>query len=133
MGSDPMTSKPILCVDFDGVLHSYSSGWRGSAVISDPPVPGAMVWLKSCLFHFDVCVFSSRSRDEAGIEAMRDWILAHAAAELGAFAAIKVVRQLRFPDKKPAAFLTIDDRALTFTGEFRSPIEMLDFKPWNKP
>jgi hypothetical protein len=32
--------KPILCLDFDGVLHSYTSGWKGAAVIPDPPVPG---------------------------------------------------------------------------------------------
>jgi hypothetical protein len=28
-----MMGKPILCLDFDGVLHSYSSGWKGADVI----------------------------------------------------------------------------------------------------
>jgi hypothetical protein len=31
-------TKPILCLDFDGVIHSYSSGWKGADVIPDPPV-----------------------------------------------------------------------------------------------
>ena len=31
--------KPILCLDFDGVLHTYSSGWKGADVIPDPPTP----------------------------------------------------------------------------------------------
>ena len=29
--------KPILCLDFDGVVHSYTSGWKGADVIPDPP------------------------------------------------------------------------------------------------
>ena len=33
--------KKTVVFDFDGVIHSYKSGWQGSAtIIPDPPVPG---------------------------------------------------------------------------------------------
>src|SRR5262245_2133850 len=67
-------SKPILCLDFDGVLHSYASGWQGAAVIPDPPVEGAIQFLYDALLHFRICIYSSRSHQEGGIEAMQNWI-----------------------------------------------------------
>ena len=32
------TDIPTVSFDFDGVIHSYRSGWKGAAVIPDPPV-----------------------------------------------------------------------------------------------
>ena len=32
--------KQTVVFDFDGVIHSYKSGWRGASIIPDPPVPG---------------------------------------------------------------------------------------------
>ena len=31
--------KKTVVFDFDGVIHSYTSGWKGESVITDPPVP----------------------------------------------------------------------------------------------
>ncbi len=134
--------KPILCLDFDGVIHSYSSGWQGADVVSDPPVPGALDFLQRALEHFEVCIYSSRSNQLGGIVAMHHWLLKHAAAGKK----IPVLKRhwtddIKFPAEKPAAFLTIDDRALTFDGtwpdikvllDLLALLVLLDFKPWNK-
>lgn len=132
-------NKPILCLDFDGVLHSYTSGWQGATVISDPPVPGAIAFLYEAILHFDVCIYSSRSHQPGGIDAMMDWIakwegvwIAEQQRAGRPQARTSLLLNIRFPTEKPSAFLTIDDRALTFTGEWPSMAVLLAFKPWNK-
>ena len=136
--------KPILCLDFDGVLHSYESGWQGADVISDPPVPGAMVFLMNARPHFELHVFSSRSNQEGGIEAMQAWLLKHMRQEMSHAmfpdegpvidkkAERWVYEWIKWPTEKPPAMVTLDDRALTFTGVWPSPAELKAFRPWNK-
>ena len=68
-------SKPILCLDFDGVCHSYTSSWQGIDVIPDPAVPGLFEFLEAAKEVFDIQVFSSRSEDEKGIVAMQLWFI----------------------------------------------------------
>ena len=58
---------------------------------------------------------------------MKKWLIKH-----GLHPAYINDKILEFPTKKPAAFLTIDDRAICFDGTFPSKDEMLNFKPWNK-
>lgn len=36
MAPESAVRKPILAVDFDGTLHSYTSGWKGADVVADP-------------------------------------------------------------------------------------------------
>lgn len=119
--------KPILCLDFDGVIHSYTSGWKGAEIIPDPPVPGAIDFIREALKHFRVAVFSSRSNQPGGLEAMQEYIFIH--SEMGFKDPIEGIE---WPTEKPAAFLTIDDRAITFTGEWPDLETLRSFKPWNK-
>jgi hypothetical protein len=123
-----ITTKQItLCVDFDGVIHSYSSGWKGATEITDPPIEGAFTWLEELTRHFKVCIYSSRSSQLEGIKAMQAWFKKHAGEVLW-------VDMLEFPTQKPAAYLTIDDRAICFKGPgtYPSVNEILEFKPWFK-
>lgn len=125
--------KPILCLDFDGVIHSYASGWQGAAVIPDPPVPGAMEFIIHASERFRVCIFSSRSRQPGGIDAMKGWLRMYLTLVMDTYAeADEVFARVEWPDEKPPALVTIDDRAITFTGDWPSLDEIAAFQPWNK-
>lgn len=127
-------SKPTLCIDFDGVLHSYSSGWAGPDIIADPPVDGAMRFLWDASEHFQLAIFSSRSHQPGGLGAMQAYIRAHFLEHWAAdrTRAEDILAEIQWPTAKPAAFLSIDDRALCFEGKWPAVPELLGFKPWNK-
>lgn len=127
-------NKPILCLDFDGVIHSYTSGWKGITTVYDSPVPGALEFINKALNHFRVAIFSTRSADPDGILAMKLWLRTHAALmeSRSKDRNLNWLDSIEWPTTKPSAFLTIDDRALTFTGEWPIIQTLLDFKPWNK-
>jgi hypothetical protein len=123
--------KPILCLDFDGVLHSYRSGWQGIDQIPDPPVPGFAEFLAAAVEHFHVVVWSSRSAELDGIVAMKNWLIKalhdHGCTPL---TAANLLERIGWPTSKPPAFVTLDDRALTFSGEWPAIALLRDFKPW---
>ena len=123
-------SKPILCLDFDGVLHSYTSGWRGAGIIPDKPVPGAFEFLKEATGEFEVHIFSSRSNQEGGIKAMQTWL--RIVVEETAIMLPLWLDLIKWPTEKPPAHVTIDDRAITFTGVWPAIEDLKNFKPWNK-
>lgn len=127
--------KPILCLDFDGVLHSYSSGWQGADAIPDPPVPGAIAFLWDAIEHFDVQILSSRSHQPGGIDAMQEWLARwdrdYWKDRPGGRPRTCLTLCVKFPTEKPPAMVTLDDRAVTFTGVFPSIESLESFRPWN--
>jgi hypothetical protein len=133
-------NKPILCLDFDGVIHSYTSGWKGADNIPDKPVDGAFRFLERAAIHFDIQIFSSRSNQEGGILAMQHWFakywteyIFHKSPELKEkFSEFFCPDWIGFPTEKPAAFLTIDDRAITFNGIWPDIDDLRKFQPWYK-
>jgi hypothetical protein len=134
--------RPILCVDFDGVVHSYTSGWQGPLVISDPYVPGFFKWAIEVTKVFDIAIYSSRTKEPGAVTKMAEWLGTQSVSAIiagevsGDFEWPKLFDHISFPVDKPAAFLTIDDRCILFKGDWDNPqldpIYMINFKPWNK-
>ena len=122
-----MSGKPILCLDFDGTINSYSSGWKGADIIPDDPVSGAFDFIRNAMACFDVQVYSARSGLPGGIEAMQDWFIRHG-WEKGADG---LPVGISFPTSKPPAQVSIDDRALTFSGAWPEIETLKQFRPWN--
>ena len=127
-----MDRKPILCLDFDGVVHSYTSRWQGADVIPDPPVDGAIAFMLGALHKFDVVIFSSRSNQPGGVAAMKKWLKGNAGGAWYESPCGPGIEDVRFVTEKPPALVTIDDRAITFTGAWPNVGDLLAFKPWNK-
>jgi hypothetical protein len=118
--------RKTIVVDFDGVIHAYTSGWKGATVIPDPPVPGALAWLAAASERFQLAVWSARSREKGGVEAMREWLTANGLPA-------EVLAQLAFPrGGKPAAHVYLDDRGWCFEGTFPGLDALDGFEPWHR-
>lgn len=131
--------KKILSLDFDGVIHAYTSGWQGPDVIPDPPVPGALAFIRRFADAlcdqpaspgrtarqgtWELAVFSSRSRYPHAIKAMKDWLARNGLEP-------DYLEIILFPSEKPLATLTIDDRCLCFDGTWPELAAVTGFQPW---
>lgn len=129
-------SKPILCLDFDGVCHSYTSGWQGADVIPDPPVEGLFEFLAEACQVFTIQIYSSRSHQKDGTRAMMKWFDEHHDAwfqqYIDRYKEEPPDIEIDFAVNKPSAFVTLDDRALNFNGYWPTMDTLINFKPWNK-
>lgn len=125
-------SKPILCLDFDGVIHSYTSGWKGATRIPDPPVEGAFQFIiEAMLQGWDVVIHSSRCRHIFGPMAIRAWLKEHGGLLYPSTMGYGL-EDVRIARLKPSAVITIDDRGMTFDGIWPDLAALKKFKPWNK-
>lgn len=118
---------------FDGVLHRYTSGWKGAAEIPDGPVPGAMRWLLDMARNFTVTIYSARARTPDGLwamkEAIRQWCRW---LEIPNQDAEWMLGRLRWAEEKSGAWLTVDDRSWQFDGKFPTISQVDEFKTWTQ-
>ena len=112
-----------IAVDFDGVIHSYTSPWEAAHIIPDPPVAGAIDWLNEISQHFNVVIFTTRGDTTRGQIAVRKWLERHG---------FMCPPGMEITAVKPAALVYIDDRAWRFEGRFPARQEIHDARPWNK-
>lgn len=110
--------------DFDGVIHSYTSGWQGEDTIQDPPVPGIREALKE--IHdagYEVVVVSTRCATIKGHGAIEAWLYDNGMREY-----IDKVCKEKLP-----AVAYIDDRAICFDGHPETLLKKIqNFLPWYK-
>lgn len=119
-----MDNRRIIAIDFDGVLHSFTSGWTETCNITDPPTKGAIAWLTKLVHIYNVVIFSARNEDVDAICAMKRWLFEHGMLWID-------IDKLEFPTKKPACHLLIDDRCFCFKGKFPTVSEINNFMPWH--
>jgi len=113
--------KLTVCLDFDGVVHSYVSGWQGAAIIPDPPVDGTKEAIEKLRTIYEVKIYSSRSGQEGGRAAMVAWLAKHQI----------VVDEVC--DHKPPAIIYVDDRAVKFDGDWDECAKAIaNFSHWQK-
>jgi len=114
--------KKTVVFDFDGVIHSYVSGWQGADVIPDDPVPGIREAIQEIReAGYEVVVTSARCIYTGGRNAIDDYLMKHDI----------------FVDKitaaKVPAIVYIDDCAVCFDGKPETLLDKIkNFKPWHK-
>lgn len=128
-----MQRKPILCIDFDGVIHDYRDGWKDGSIYGEV-TPGFFEWASQAKERFKLVIYSSRSKDAAQLEDMKRWLERMINSELSA--AGVTLEDFEFSSAKPPAFLTIDDRCVPFRGSWEAPeltpVALSAFKTWSQ-
>ncbi len=119
-----MANKKTVVFDFDGVIHSYTSGWKGATIIPDPPTMGIKNALKE--IHnagYEIVVVSTRCVSEEGIESVREWLYRND----------MLLWVHKICKEKPPAVCYIDDRAICFKGNAETLLdEIQNFKSWTE-
>jgi hypothetical protein len=113
-----------VSLDFDGVIHSYESGWTGPKP-EDPPVEGAVEFVKKLInADFEVVLHSTRANTKEGKQGIENWLEQHDFPNLEVHV------------DKPHAEVYVDDRAFRFKGNFDKAFDFIKDKklrtPWNK-
>lgn len=114
--------RRTVAFDFDGVIHSYKSGWRGIDAVPDPPVAGIKQVIDELReLGFEVIIYSTRCSQEAGKSAIKKYLSEHDITVDG------------LCSDKPPAICYVDDRAVCFDGETDGLVDQIcTFRSWTE-
>lgn len=106
-----------ICLDFNGVLDTYT-GWKpGGTGIDYPPRDGVMEFLQALHQRgYDIIIHSTISS-----YSIREWLHKYGMEDLVD----------RVTNIKPPAIAYVDDRAIRFDGDYGKVLEQLEgFRPY---
>lgn len=115
--------KDVIAVDFDGVIHGYSDGWK-DGTIYDAPVAGVQEALKLLQDKYKLVIFSTRNHDRTikgekqsnQVEEMRGYMEEHDIP----------FDEIYQGNGKPIAKLYIDDNAYRFEGDWAKSFKEIE-------
>jgi hypothetical protein len=112
-----------IALDFDGVLCD-NTGWKGRHAGLDGPVTGAIQAIRDYQDSgITVVIHTQRADTPSGVIVISRWLRDHGLEQ-------RRINMINITDRKPAATVYLDDRAILFTGTFPPPEEIKAFKTW---
>lgn len=104
------TTRKVVAVDFDGVIHDAHQGWGDGTCYGDP-LPGAIEAIKQLAEKYDIVIFTAKAKPDrplvdgkTGAMLVREWFIKY-----GIVDCIKSITS-----EKPRAELYIDDNGYRF-------------------
>lgn len=94
--------KPVLAIDFDGVIHRYNQGWKDGSIY-DIPVPGVKESLEKLSKKYTLVIHSARARSKTQIRMIQDWLTKN-----------NLSQYISRIEPKIVAKLYVDDLGVTF-------------------
>jgi DNA-binding LacI/PurR family transcriptional regulator len=118
-----------IAVDFDGVIHGYSEGYKDGSIYDDPVTGVAEAMRKMKEDGHKIYIFTTRTnklfhkKDQGDqIEGIKAYMKKH-----------DIPYDKIWTFGKPMADVFIDDRAIGFRGDWKETLEdVRNFKVWNR-
>ena len=115
-----MTDKKYtVCIDFDGTLTTYASGYTPDGDIPDGPTDGAKEAMEKLYRHYKVVVYSARAGTAKGNIAICNWLDDHG------------IPCHEVTAVKPPAIAYVDDRAVRFDDDWKQVLQDINVPPWH--